>query len=159
MRLMLETALRAGEVVGMQMTDLDMARGLAVIRRGKGRQGPHRAVRAAHGRAIDRYMRLRRAHRLADGPALWLGVRGKAFNYHGLYEALCRRAAMAGIEDFHPHLTRHTAAQRWLSAGGSEGSLMAVAGWSKREMLDRYTRATAAERAAEEARKLDLGDL
>ena len=36
---------------------------------------------------------------------------------------------------------------------------MAVAGWSSREMLDRYTRASASDRAAAEARGLDLGEL
>jgi integrase/recombinase XerD len=36
---------------------------------------------------------------------------------------------------------------------------MQVAGWRSREMLDRYTRATASERAADEARSLGLGDL
>ena len=66
---------------------------------------------------------------------------------------------MAGLNGFHPHLLRHTAASRWLAAGGSEGGLMAVAGWSTRDMIDRYTRATAAERAAAEARGLNLGDL
>lgn len=54
---------------------------------------------------------------------------------------------------------RHTAATRWLAAGGSEGGLMAVAGWARRDMIDRYTAATASERAATEARGLALGDL
>ena len=36
---------------------------------------------------------------------------------------------------------------------------MAVAGWSTREMIDRYTGASASERAAAEARNLGLGDL
>jgi hypothetical protein len=65
----------------------------------------------------------------------------------------------AGLEHFIPHVLRHTAAQRRLSADGSEGGLMAVAGWKRRDMLDRYTQATAAERAATEARQLSLGDL
>ena len=69
------------------------------------------------------------------------------------------RAALAGIDDFHPHLLRHTAATRWLAAGGSEGGLMAIAGWRQRQMLDRYTAATASERAADEAKRLRLGDL
>jgi integrase len=156
---MVETGLRAGELVAMTVSDVDMSRGIATIRRGKGGKGRIVPFGPHTGRAIDRYLRLRRAHRLADTPALWLGVRGKPFAYHGLYEMLARRATAAGIEDFHPHLLRHTAAQRWLSAGGSEGSLMAVAGWSRRDMLDRYTRATAAERAADESRRLDLGNL
>lgn len=36
---------------------------------------------------------------------------------------------------------------------------MAVAGWSRRDMLDRYVADTAAERATAEARRLGLGDL
>lgn len=45
---------------------------------------------------------------------------------------------------------RHTMATRWLRARGSEAGLMAVAGWSNRQMIDRYTGASASERAAEE---------
>ena len=56
-------------------------------------------------------------------------------------------------------MMRHTAADRWLTAGGSEGGLMAVAGWSRPDMLLRYTRARAEQRAADEARRLNLGDL
>jgi integrase/recombinase XerD len=37
--------------------------------------------------------------------------------------------------------------------------LMAVAGWSTRDMIDRYTRSTASDRAAAEARALGLGDI
>lgn len=70
-----------------------------------------------------------------------------------------RRATAAGITGFHLHMLRNTAATRWLAAGGSENGLMAVAGWSSREMLDRYTQASASDRAAAEARKLNLGDL
>jgi integrase len=77
--------------------------------------------------------------------------------YNGLDKAMKVRARQAGVPGFHLHLLRHTAASRWLSAGGSEGGLMAVAGWRSREMLDRYTRATAAERAAAESRSLNLG--
>jgi len=69
------------------------------------------------------------------------------------------RAARAGIDGFHPHRMRHTAAHRWLAAGGSEGGLMAVAGWTRPDMLMRYTQAQAASRAAEEARRLGLGEL
>lgn len=157
-RFMLEAIVRAGEVVAMGLDDIDLATGGAVIRRGKGGKGRQVPFGPQTGRAIDRYLRMRRAHRLADTPALWLGDRGKGFAYYGLYSALQYRAELAGIEDFHPHVTRHTAAQRWLAAKGSEGGLMAVAGWTRRDMLDRYTRATAAERAAEEARTLNLGD-
>jgi integrase/recombinase XerD len=68
-------------------------------------------------------------------------------------------AVRAGIGALNPYLLRHTAAHRWLAAGGSEGGLMAVAGWTRPDMLLRYTKARAEQRAADEARKLNLGDL
>lgn len=158
-RLMAETGMRAGEVTAMTVDSVDLARGLATVRRGKGGKGRIAPFGPQTGRAIDRYIRIRRTHLLADTTALWLGDRGKSFSYGGLYKTLQHRANLAGIRDFHPHLLRHTAASRWLAAGGSEGGLMTVAGWSTRDMLDRYTKATAAERAAAEALSLNLGDL
>jgi integrase/recombinase XerD len=159
LRLMMETGARAGEVVSLELADVDPAAGTAVIRRGKGGKGrvvpfgPHTAL------ALDRYMRLRTHHRLARSPALWLGDRGKTFSYDALHQALGERADAAGIVGFHPHLMRHTAAHRWLAAGGSEGGLMAVAGWTRPDMLMRYTKAQASSRAATEARGLNLGEL
>lgn len=158
-RLMVESGLRAGEVIGIGTADLDLARGVVVVRRGKGGRGRSVPFGSQTARAIDRYTRARRAHRLADAPALWLGDRGKGLGYYGLWSTLTHRADLAGIDGFHPHVLRHTAASRWLAAGGSEGGLMAVAGWTRRDMIDRYTRATAADRAAAEARGLNLGDL
>lgn len=52
-RLMAETGMRAGEVIGMTGSDVDLPHGLA---------------------ALDRYLRLRRAHRLAESAPLWLGA-------------------------------------------------------------------------------------
>lgn len=158
-RLMIETGARAGEVIAMETDDIDLGAGTAVVRRGKGGKGRRVPIGPQTCRAIDRYLRTRRAHRLADTPDLWLGDRGKNFSYQGLYRALEYRANLAGLDGFHPHILRHTAAGRWLQRGGSEGGLMAVAGWSRRDMIDRYTKATAQKRAADEARGLNLGDI
>jgi integrase/recombinase XerD len=158
-RLMAETGLRAGETVALAVDDIDARAGTALVRRGKGGKGRMVPFGPQTARALDRYLRLRRTHRLADTPALWLGARSKTLGYSGLHQALGIRADQAGIAGFHPHVLRHTAAHRWLAAGGTEGGLMAVAGWSRRDMLDRYAAATAAERAADEARRLGLGDL
>jgi site-specific recombinase XerD len=158
-RLLIEAGMRAGEVLGLSVSDVDLARGLAVVRRGKGGKGRVVPFGPQVARSIDRYLRMRRSHRLAHDDALWLGGGGQRFGYHGANMALKRRAELAGIKDFHLHRLRHTAASRWLAAGGSEGGAMAVMGWSSREMLDRYTRATASDRAAIESRKLNLGDL
>lgn len=159
-RFMAETGVRAGELLGMMLPgDLDLPGGVATVRRGKGGKGRVVPFGAQTAAAIDRYLRARRTHRLADSGPLWLGGGGQSFGYHGLNIGLKRRAQAAGIDGFHLHLLRHTAATRWLRAGGSEQGLMAVAGWSTRSMMDRYTGASAAERAAAEARGLNLGEL
>jgi site-specific recombinase XerD len=158
-RFMLETGARAAEVVGLQTTDVDLGRGLVTIRRGKGGKGRVVPIGPQTGLAIDRYLRARRSHRLSDTGPLWLGGLGRSFGYPGMQAALKARAQAAGIEGFHMHLLRHTFATRWKSARGSDDGLMAVAGWSSREMIDRYSGAAAAGRAADEARGLGLGDL
>jgi site-specific recombinase XerD len=160
LRLMIETGMRAGEVVNLEIGDVDLAGGLATVRRGKGGKGRLVPFGPQAALAVDRYLRLRGSHRLAStSKALWLGDRGKQFTYDALHKSLKGRADAAGVPGFHPHRTRHTAAHRWLSAGGSESGLMAVAGWTRPDMLMRYTKAQASARAAEEARTLNLGEL
>jgi len=159
-RLMAETGMRASEVIGLQVADVDLAGGQAIVHRGKGGKGRIVPFGAQTAAAIDRYMRVRRTHHLADVGALWVGGRTRqTFGYFGLDKTIRERARAAGIDGFHLHLLRHTYATRWLRAGGTEQGLMAVAGWSSRHMIDRYTGASASERAAVEARTLGLGDL
>lgn len=158
-RLMAETGVRADELVSMKVSEVDLQRGIAIVYRGKGGKGRIVPFGPQTATAIDRYLRARRSHKLVDSPAMWLGDRSRGFTYDALHKALKGRADAAGIDRFHPHLMRHTYATRWLAAGGSEGGLMAVAGWARRDMIDRYTAATASERAAAESRGLALGDL
>lgn len=158
-RLMLETGIRAGELIALGTDDVDLVAGLVTIRRGKGGRGRVIPIGLAVTRALYAYLDLRQHHRNADATQLWLGERGTSFGYDGLGRALRRRAQRAGIKGFHPHKLRHTAAHRWLAHGGSESGLMAIAGWTRTDMLIRYTRAGASERAAQEARRLNLGEL
>jgi integrase len=158
-RLMLETAIRKGEVVALEVGDVDLDAGLVTIRRGKGGRGRVIPIGPFANRALRAYLILRGRHPLAATPPLWLGTRSRPMGYEGLHNTLRRRAQRAGIDGFHPHRLRHTAAHRWLAKGGSEAGLMAIAGWSRTDMLVRYTRARASERAAEEAWRLNLGAL
>lgn len=158
-RLMFETAIRSGELVDLQLDDVDLIARLITIRRGKGGRGRVIPVGPVTTEALLVYLDQREQHPLAASPDLWLGNRGQRFGREGLSRALRRRAKRAGVQGFRPHRLRHTAAHRWLAAGGSESGLMAIAGWTRSDMLVRYTRARASERAATEARRLNLGDL
>lgn len=151
-RSMIETGARAGEVVALGTEYVDLSTGTPrTPRQGRSRpDGPLRARQAL--RALDRYLRARRSHRLADTPALWLGDPVRRFSHGALHKTLSERAHAAGMEGFRPHRLRHTTAHRWLAAGGGEGGLMAVAGWTRPDMLLRYTRAQVSARAVAEAR-------
>jgi site-specific recombinase XerD len=159
-RLMIDTGARASEVVGLATDDVDLDGERVTIQRGKGGKGRVVPIGPQTVMALDRYLRMRRQHSMASSGALWLGAQeNKTFGYPGLNRALKARARAAGIEGFHCHLMRHTFATRWKAKVGTDDGLMAVAGWSSRAMIDRYAGAAAAARAADEARRLGLGDL
>jgi integrase len=75
----------------------------------------------------------------------------------GIFQMVKRRGREAGLE-LHPHLFRHTAAHRWMAAGGSESDLMAISGWRSRQMLQRYGASAAQERAIAAHKRMALGD-
>jgi integrase/recombinase XerD len=159
-RLMTEGLLRASEALGLTVADVDVRRGLATVRRGKGGKGRVVPFGPETGRALDRYLRLRRRHPLASTAPLWLPGAGRpTFGYQGLAAALGARARAAGIGGFHLHRLRHTGASRWLRAGGTPTALRAVGGWTDLTMVLRYTEDDAAAQAIEEARRLGLDRL
>ena len=111
---MLETGARAGETVALLVADVDLQAGTAIVRRGKGGKGRIVPFGPFNQPQHRPYMRLRRSHRLAAAPALWLGDRGRRSATTGYTGRSSYRAALAGIPDFHAHRLRHTAAHRWL---------------------------------------------
>jgi integrase len=64
-RLMAETGMRAGEVCGLTVTDIDLTRGLVTVRRGKGGNGRVVPFGPQTGVTIDRYTRSTAADRAA----------------------------------------------------------------------------------------------
>lgn len=159
---LLDGGLRLAEVTGLKVVDVDIRdRMLFVIGKGSNRSGPRRravqlGIKAA--RALDRYLRERRKHPYHETLPLWLGDRNRpTLGVDGVDAMLQRRGAQVGLR-LHPHMFRHTWASEFRKAGGEEGDLMVLGGWRSRQMLDRYGKAAAADRAHASYRQRSLGD-
>lgn len=157
MRVLLDCGVRISELAGLRVADVDLKQYDAITvtgKRGKTRSVPFGDNTA---KALERYLRDRRAHRHADSEALWLGQRG-AMSVWGVDERIRRRAEAAGLDGVHAHRFRHTAAADWLASGGQERDLMRLMGWDSEAMLAVYGRATADQRAQDAKRRMRRGD-
>lgn len=156
-RVFLDTGIRAGEMAGLRVRDVDLDQRLVVVT-GKGRRTRGVGLGMKATKDLDRYIeRERPAHPLSSVEALWLGNR-VPFQASGIAQMLRRRCDQAGIPRIHPHQLRHTFAHLWLAQGGGERDLMSLAGWKSPQMLGRYGASLAAERAREAHQRIAPGD-
>ena len=154
-RTFVDTGMRLGELVGMQYQDVELDRNTILIH-GKGDRKRLVPIGTKTVRALDRYRRKR--DELYDPSDSWWTGKRATLGKNGVGHILRARAEEAGIAHVHAHQFRHTAAHRWLAAGGTEGDLMKIAGWKNPAMLQRYGRSAAEERAREAHKRLALGD-
>ena len=146
------TGIRAGELVGLTVGDVNFAHETITVV-GKGNRMRIVALLPQPAEAVDRYLRVRRRHARRDEAALWLGEKGP-LGYSGLRQMLERRCHAAGIDPIHPHLFRHRFAHIARVKGMGDSELMAVAGWNSNQMLNRYGASAAAQRGREAHRAL-----
>jgi site-specific recombinase XerD len=147
LRMFASTGCRLAEITNLDVDDVSVRDRTAIV---TGKGGKQRVVRfdAKCALALDRYLRARTQHKASKmTAALWIGVRRTVpMTPSGVRQVLVRRAQALGIK-IHPHLFRHTFAHRWLDAGGAEGDLMELAGWTSAQMLRRYGRSARGARA------------
>lgn len=148
---LLDTGARASEAVGLEVTDLDLTDYEVATVSGKGGRWRSLPMSPATLKAVDRYLRVRVRHQLANRPELWLGRRGP-LTYSGLRQMLMAVAGGRNPRSQSPPVPPHIRSFL-LSAGGSETDLMRLAGWRSRVMVSRYAAIAGAERARQAHRK------
>jgi site-specific recombinase XerD len=158
LRLLIDCGIRVSELVGIDLDELDLD-GEMVTVTGKGNRRRAVYFGGKTGLALDRYLRVRRHHRYASDPALFLGERGR-FSTDGVRDRVKVRARQAGLPPakVHPHAFRHSWAHDWRLNGGDSEDLKRLAGWRSDAMLARYGASAADQRAREAAKRLRRGD-
>jgi site-specific recombinase XerD len=145
--------LRYGEP-GDRDVDLDSGR---VRLFGKGQRERYAYLSPSTIEAVERYIRVRKAHAHTRDPWLWLGRKGRLTD-SGIAQALRDLGVRAGVPNLHPHVLRHSWRHHAASAGMSREDMMALGGWRSDAMLRRYASSTANARALDAAAAIALGD-
>lgn len=112
--LMLDTGLRIGEVVALDLFDVDHEQGTILVRVAKG--GRQRMVVFAEStrEALRSWLRARDS----DSPALFTALKGNRLTGSGLYKAIKAVAEGAGLgQSVSPHRLRHSFATLALNNG------------------------------------------
>lgn len=139
---LLDTGIRLSEACALDLSDVDDVQGTILIRRGKG--GKQRVVvfESETRDALRAWLMDRSRRKVVDYDALFLAERtGKRFTRFGLYKAVKRIAAAAGLSDVaSPHKLRHTFASTYLDGGGGIQDLSTLMGHTEISTTWVYTK-------------------
>ncbi len=144
LELLYATGVRVGELVGLDVDDLDRERQVVRVL-GKGRKERTVPYGRPAARALERWLAQGRAALLAEGAggALFLGARGRRIDQRAVRTLVHRRIAdVPGAPDLGPHGLRHTAATHLLEGGADLRSVQELLGHASLATTQLYTHVT-----------------
>jgi integrase/recombinase XerD len=136
------TGMRRSEALHLELSDLDRARGVVLIRQGKGRQDRYAPIGPRALAWIDTYLRGARPQLVQD-PAqrlLFVTAHGKPLHPNNVSLLVRRYLQQAGIaKQGACHLFRHTAASLMLDRGADIRHLQEILGHASLATTQIYT--------------------
>jgi len=112
--LLTNTGLRASELVGLDLDDVDLTASQIAVT-GKGGRVRTLALNSTTLRALRTYLNVR--PNATDTPAFFVSRKGGRYTNRGLEHMTKRLAERAGLPHFSPHALRHTFATQALDGG------------------------------------------
>jgi integrase/recombinase XerC len=142
--LLYATGIRVGELVGLDVDDLDRDRNVVRVL-GKGRMERSVPFGAPASTALDRGLAEGRPALRAEGagPALFVGTRGRRIDQRAVRRLVHARIHdVPGAPDIGPHGLRHTAATHLLEGGADLRSVQELLGHASLATTQLYTHVT-----------------
>lgn len=150
------TGCRRGELVALNIGDIDLNKGTVLIRTSKAGVGRYAYLDSASTKALLLWLR-QRSHThpagLSSQAALWVAHNGERLGADGVRLMLQRKGKALGVA-VSAHQFRRRLAVNWHLSGGSQLGLMTAAGWSSPTMPGRYAAQAASEIAQAEHKRL-----
>lgn len=131
--LLLETGVRAQELLAINVEDVDFSDSSILIRQGKGRKPRTVFMGATARRNLRKHMR-----NIPERGALFLNREGERLKYGGLRETLKRLSAKAGLPPVSIHSFRRTFALEQLRRGVDLFTISRLMGHTSLQVLSRY---------------------
>ncbi len=136
--LMLDTGIRAGELVGLKLADVDWNRGVFKVL-GKGAKERFVPIGATAKKALLRYVQVFRPQPARDDiDNVFLSLDGYPLTVNALVRIMHRLGKNSGVPRLHAHLLRHTCGVQYLIVGGDTKSLQMFLGHSSPTMTHHY---------------------
>lgn len=141
LELLYATGMRVGELVSLDVDDLDRSRQVARVL-GKGRKERTVPYGRPAAQALEEWLAHGRPALVAPGagPALFLGARGRRIDQRAVRTLVHRRISdVPGAPDIGPHGLRHTAATHLLEGGADLRSVQELLGHASLATTQLYT--------------------
>ncbi|MEZ4682207.1 MAG: tyrosine-type recombinase/integrase [Caldilineaceae bacterium] len=147
-RFILDSGVRAAELLALNVGDIEMATGVVVVRLGKQQKERLTAIGGRTRKEVKRYL-IERGHPSSHEPLIASTTTGARLSMPGLMGAFRKMQGQTGIDHLTAHALRRTMATRAMENGANEYILARMLGHSDLQMLKRYV--AVSRRMVEEA--------
>ena len=142
LELLYATGIRVGELTGLNLGDVDLARGLAHVT-GKGNKQRVVPFGDEAAAAVSEWLEFGRAELAGDTPAMFVGSRGGRIDQRQVRRIVERAGQRAGVENVSPHTLRHTTATHMLEGGADLRVVQEMLGHTSLQTTQIYTHVSA----------------
>jgi integrase/recombinase XerC len=139
LELLYSSGLRLGELVGLDLGDVDLRDGMARVT-GKGRKTRLVPVGRVAREAVQAWIETRTGMAAPDETALFVGTRGRRISPRSIQARVSYWAHRSGLgQRVHPHLFRHSFATHVLESSGDLRSVQEMLGHANISTTQIYT--------------------